>query len=389
VYLVEHVDELVSKEDLLAAVWPETVVAESVLTVSISELRKVLGETARAPQYIATEHRGGYRFIASVTPIEHPTAEERSHEELPSMPAPREAERRHLTVLFCDLVDSTRLTGQLDPEDWREVLQAYHQTCAEVVARFDGYIAQYLGDGVLVYFGYPLAHEDDAQRAVWSGLGLLESLSALNARLELPTGYALAVRLGLHTGVVVVGHVGSDERQGPLAQGGTPHIAARLQSLAGANEFVISGATRALLGGLFRFKALGERKLRGMAAPISMYRVEGIQEVESRFEAMTLTGLTPLVGRDEEVELLWHRWQQATEGEGQVVLLSGEAGLGKSRLTRALVEHLSDEPHQRLLYQCSPYHTNSAFYPIATYLERTLQLDQVALPSAKLDRVEA
>jgi hypothetical protein len=240
-------------------------------------------------------------------------------------------------------------------------------------------VAQYLGDGVLVYFGYPVAHEDDAQRAVWSGLGLLETLAALNDRLALPSRYKLAVRLGVHTGLVVVSKVGTGERQEPLAQGETPHIAARLQNLAGANELVISGATRDLLGGVFRLKDLGEQALRGVATPIQMYRVEGAQTVESRFEAMTVTGLTPLVGRDEELELLWRRWQQATEGEGQVVLLSGEAGLGKSRLVQALCERLDDEPHFRVLYQGSPYHTNSAFYPIIVRLERTLQLDQVAL----------
>jgi predicted ATPase/class 3 adenylate cyclase len=394
VYLVEHAGDLVTKEELLTALWPEMVVADSALTVCVSELRKALGETARAPEYIATVHRRGYRFIAPVTPLASPAplalsaVFEPPPVEAPALSPPLAAERRQLSILFCDLVDSTRLAGQLDLEDWREVLHAYHQTCAEVVARFEGYVAQYLGDGVLVYFGYPVAHEDDAQRAVWSGLGLLEALAALNARLTLPAGYTLAVRLGLHTGLVVVGQVGAGERQEPLAQGETPHLAVRLQSLAGANELVVSAATRELLGGVFRVKELGEQVLQGGATPMQMYRVEGAEAVESRFEAMRVSGLTPLVGRDEELELLWRRWQQATEGEGQVVLLSGEAGIGKSRLIQALVERLGDEPHQRVLYQGSPYHTHSAFYPIIVHLERILQLDQVSLPAAKLDRLE-
>ena len=393
-YLVEHAGELVTKEELLAAIWPETVVADSALTVSVSELRKALDETARAPQYVTTVHRRGYRFIAPVTSLESSapftpsTLPEPPQVEAPEAPPPLAAERRQLTVLFCDLVDSTRLAGQLDPEDWREVLQAYHQTCTEVVARFDGYVAQYLGDGVLVYFGYPVAHEDDAQRAVWSALGLLEAMKALHTRLALPSGYALAVRLGVHTGLVVVSDVGTGERHEPLAQGETPHLAARLQSLAGAHELVISGATRELLGRVFNVKDLGEQVLRGVATPMRVYRVEGARTVASRFEAMSASGLTPLVGREEELELLWRRWQQATEGEGQVVLLSGEGGLGKSRLVQTLCERLVDEPHLRVLYQGSPYHTHSAFYPIIAHLQQTLQLEQVPLPAAKLDRLE-
>ena len=389
-YLVEHAGELISKEELFTAIWPGTVVAESALTVSVSELRKALGETAGAPQYIATVHRRGYRFIALVTPIESPTPFDPFTTLNPpgiGIP-PLVAERRQLTVLFCDLVDSTRLAGQLDPEDLREVLQAYHQTCAEVVERFEGYVAQYLGDGVLVYFGYPVAHEDDAQRAVWSALGLLEALKALNTRLALPSENALAVRLGLHTGVVVVSNVGSGKRQEPLAQGETPYFAAHLQTLAGPHEIVISSATRELLGGIFRLKDLGEQALMGGTAPMQVYRIEGVQAIESRFEAMTLTGLTPLVGREEELKLLRRRWQQAIEGEGQVILLSGEAGLGKSRLIQTLCERLDEAPYLRMLYQCSPYHTHSAFSPIITHLQRTLQLEQVSLPAAKLDRLE-
>ncbi len=248
---------------------------------------------------------------------------------------------------------------------------------------------------MLVYFSYPQAQEDAAQRAVYTGLGLVSAIGNLNT--DLPAGDGirfvnpgapLAVQIGLHTGLVVVGNVGKGARQEPLALGETPHIAARLQSLAGPNELVISAATRQLLGRVFRVSDLGAQVLREDAAPTQVYRIEGEQVLESRFEAMATTGLTPLVGREEELVMLGNRWEQVTDGEGQVVLLSGEAGLGKSRLTQALCDRLADEPHQRFLYQCSPYHTNSAFYPIIAHLEHTLQLAQMPLPAAKLDRLE-
>src|SRR5437867_1745303 len=231
-YLVTHPDRLVSKDELLDAVWPETAVSDAVVRVAIGALRKVLGDTVQTPRFIATMPRRGYRFLAPVE--EHtgggpvpvpvparpvPVAAPQRPETLP----PPEAERRHLTVLFCDLVDSTTLAGHLDPEDLREVVRAYHQTCAAVIHRFDGYIAQYLGDGVLVYFGYTLAHEDDAQRAVRTGLGILRAMDSLNTRLALPPGDRLAVRLGIHSGLVVVGKVGAGARQEQLALGETPN----------------------------------------------------------------------------------------------------------------------------------------------------------------------
>ena len=262
-YLVTHPNRLVTKDELLDALWPETAVSDAVVRVAIGALRKVLGDTAQTPQYIATVPRRGYRFLASVaedtdvvsspTGLATPVALQPPTGEPPGAPATplpdtlaslsrldvalppdvlpsSEAERRPLTVLFCNLVDSATLAGRLDPEDFREVVQAYHQTCAEVIQRFDGYLAQYLGDGVLAYFGYPVAHEDDAQRAVRTGLGLLDALEPLTTRLALPPGERVAVRLGVHTGVVVVGDVGAGARHEPLALGETPNIAARLQS---------------------------------------------------------------------------------------------------------------------------------------------------------------
>jgi class 3 adenylate cyclase len=225
-----------------------------------------------------------------------------------------EADRRPLTVLCCDLVDSTALAGRLDPEDFRDVRRAYHQACTAVIARFDGYIAQYLGDGLLVYFGYPMAHEDDAQRAVWIGLGILDALEPLDARLALPYRERVAVRLGVHTGVVVVGDVGAGPRHEPLALEETPNIAARLQHLAVPNTLVISAATYQLIAGYFTCEALGAQPLRGAAQPLRVYRVLRPSGLQSRLEVAAAHGLTPLVGREAEVELLRERWTRLQEG---------------------------------------------------------------------------
>ncbi len=257
---------------------------------------------------------------------------------------PPEAERRQLTVLFCDLVDSTALATQLDPEELREVVQAYQATCAKVIGRFEGTIAQLLGDGLLVYFGYPRAHEDDAPRAVRAGLGMVEALGPLNTHLARERGVQLAVRLGIHTGLVVVGEVGGGTRQEPLALGETPNLAARLQGIAAPNTVVISAATLPLLGGFFACQALGPHRLKGFAQPLEVYQVRYESMARSRLEAAGSTGLTPLVGREQDIRLLLERWAQVTDGVGQVVLLSGEAGIGKSRLVQVLTEHVASEP---------------------------------------------
>src|SRR5262245_54418116 len=294
------------------------------------------------------------------------------------------AERRQLTVLFCDLVGSTALSAQLDPEELREVVRAYQDTCAKVIARFEGHIAQYLGDGLLVYFGYPLAHEDDAQRAVRAGLGMLEAVGQLTTRLGqegLPAlacvsthvrptqsrqrGVHLAARLGIHTGLVVVGEMGGGTRQEQLALGETPNVAARLQGIAAPNTLVISATTLQLLGGFFACQSLGTQLLKGFAQPLAVYRVLYESMARSRLEAVGTTGLTPLVGREQEIGLLRERWAQVKEGVGQVVLLSGEAGIGKSRLVQVLTEHVVAEPQAWLTpCQCSPYHQHTALYPM-------------------------
>jgi class 3 adenylate cyclase len=308
----------------------------------------------------------------------------------PPEPQPPEAERRQLTVLFCDLVDSTVLASQLDPEELREVVRAYQETGAKVIARFEGHIAQYLGDGLLVYFGYPLAHEDDAQRAVRAGLGIVEALGQLNTRLAQERGVHLAVRLGIHTGLVVVGEVGGGTRQEQLALGETPNLAARLQSIAAPNTLVISAATLQLLRGFFTYQSLGTSVLKGLSQPVEVYQVLHESMARSRLEAAGSIGLTPLVGREQEVALLRERWAQVKEGMGQVVLLSGEAGIGKSRLVQVLKEQVATEPQAWLTpCQCSPYHQNTALYPMIDLLERVaLRFEREESPQQKLSKLE-
>jgi predicted ATPase/class 3 adenylate cyclase len=308
----------------------------------------------------------------------------------PPAPQPPEAERRQLTVLFCDLVDSTALASQLDPEEWREVVRAYQETCAKVIGRFEGHIAQYLGDGLLVYFGYPRAHEDDAPRAVRAGLGMVEAVGQLNTRLAQELGVQLAVRLGIHTGLVVVGEVGGGAKQEQLALGETPNLAARLQGLAAPNTLVISAATVPLLGGFFAYRSLGTQLLKGFVQPLEVYQVLYESTARSRLEASGGTGLTPLVGREAEVALLRERWAQVKEGLGQVVLLSGEAGIGKSRLVQVLTEHVANEPQAWLTpCQCSPYYQNTALYPMIDLLERVvLRLGREEPSPQKLRKLE-
>jgi TOMM system kinase/cyclase fusion protein len=308
----------------------------------------------------------------------------------PGEPHPLEAERRQLTIMFCDLVDSTALASQLDPEEWREVVRAYQEACAKVIARYEGHIAQYLGDGLLVYFGYPQAHEDDAQRAVRAGLGVVEAIGQLNTGLGHERGVQLAVRLGIHTGLVVVGDVGGGTRQEQLALGETPNLAARLQGMAAPNTLVISAATVPLLGGFFACQPLGPHLLKGLPQPIEVYQVLSESTARSRLEAVGYTGLTPLVGREQEVGLLLERWAQVKDGLGQVVLLSGEAGIGKSRLVQVLTEHVATEPQAWLTpCQCSPYHENTALYPWIDLLERVvLRFNREEAPQQKLHKLE-
>ncbi len=293
------------------------------------------------------------------------------------------AERRQVTVLFCDLVGSTALSARMDPEDLREVISAYQKCVAETVRRFGGFVAKYMGDGALVYFGYPQAHEDDAERAVRAGLELIAAVGALKTRASLQT------RVGIATGLVVVGDlIGSGEAQERGIVGETPNLAARLQALAEPNTVVIADDTRKLLGNLFKLEDIGAKDLKGIAGPVRAWAALRASSAEGRFEALHASGLTALVGREEELELLLRRWSRAKTGEGQVVLLSGEAGIGKSRLTAALLERLTGEPHTRLRYFCSPQHTDSAFYPVISQMERAAGMAHDDTAQAKLDKLD-
>jgi class 3 adenylate cyclase/predicted ATPase len=296
------------------------------------------------------------------------------------------AERRQLTVMFCDLVGSTALSARLDPEDMREIIGAYHRSCAEQITKAGGFVAKYMGDGVLAYFGYPQAHEHDAERAVLAGLALVEAVPKLTTAVST----ALHVRIGIATGLVVVGDlIGSGEAQERGVVGDTPNLAARLQALAEPNMVVIADSTRKLLGNLFELRDLGPQDLKGIAGPTRAWAALRASSVESRFDALHMTNLTALVGREEEFEALLRRWSRAKTGEGQVVLISGEAGIGKSRLTAALMERLDAETHTRLRYFCSPQHTDSALHPIIGQMERAAGLAYNDRPQVKLDKLDA
>ena len=293
------------------------------------------------------------------------------------------AERRQVTVMFSDLVGSTALSARMDPEDLREVISAYQKCVAETVRRFGGFLAKYMGDGVLVYFGYPQAYEDDAERAVRAGLELIAAVAGLKTRAALQT------RVGIATGLVVVGDlIGSGAAQEQAIVGETPNLAARLQGIAEPNTVVIAEGTRRLLGNLFALQDLGAKDLKGITGPVRAWAALRASSAEGRFEALHAGGLTDLVGREEEFELLLRRWSRAKTSEGQVVLLSGEAGIGKSRLTAALLERLATEPHTRLRYFCSPQHTDSAFYPIIGQMERAAGLAHDDTTQARLDKLD-
>lgn len=299
-----------------------------------------------------------------------------------------EAERRQLTVMFCDLVGSTTLSARLDPEDMREVVLSYQEACAAVVRRFEGHIAQYLGDGILVYFGYPMAHEDDGKRAVHAALGILEAVGRVSGRLSDDRGVRLAVRVGIHTGLVVVGEVGGGEKHEQLALGEAPNVAARLQGIAEANSVVISDATHRLIRGCFDCRPLGSRLLSGFSMPIDVYLVLSQGRDVSRLEIAAAAGLTPLVGRESERTVLLERWRQAKGGRAQTVLLSGEAGIGKSRLAQELKDVAAREGNRILECRCSSYFQHSAFYPLIDLLRRECGWERGDTPEQKMHKLE-
>ncbi|MBL8692149.1 MAG: AAA family ATPase [Rhodospirillaceae bacterium] len=304
--------------------------------------------------------------------------------DLKQPPAPVGGERRQVTLMFCDLVGSTSLSTRLDPEDLREIIGTYHRTCARLVESHGGYVAKYMGDGVLAYFGYPHAHENDAERAVQAGLAIAADVPGVLTAEEAP----LRVRVGIATGTVVVGDLlGSGEAQERGVVGETPNLAARLQGVAEPGMVVIADSTRRLLGGLFDLRDLGPQDLKGMAEPVQAWAALRARPVESRFEALHGAGLGALVGRGPEIDCMLRCWNEAKTGIGKAVLLSGEAGIGKSRLVAAVLEHVAAEPHERQRFFCSPQHTDSAFHPVIGQIERTAGLTPDDPPAAKLDKL--
>ena len=295
------------------------------------------------------------------------------------------AERRHLTVMICDLVGSTALSARLDPEDMGAVIDAFQAACARITLAYDGFLADFRGDGILAYFGYPRAHEDDAERTVRAGLDIAAAVARLKTHAEEP----LSVRIGIATGLVVVGSLGGD---GGLREhavvGDTPSLAARLQALAEPGTVVVAASTRRLLGDLFHLRDLGLHKVKGIGEPIAAWAVEGVSASESRFEAVHAAGLTDLIGREDEIDFLLKRQRLAWKGKGQIVLISGEPGIGKSRLAAALEERIADEPYTALRYQCSPHHTNSALYPFIAQLERAAGFKADDTSEQRLDKLE-
>lgn len=327
------------------------------------------------------------KLLKAAADLPHPWSPTPSAAPTANPSADSSAERRQLTVMFCDLVGSTALASRLDPEDLREIIGAYHKRVAKVVGRYDGFIAKYMGDGVLVYFGYPQAHEDDGERAVRAGLKLTETIHRARPRAVVEP---LQVRVGIATGLVVVGDlVGSGEAQERGVVGETPNLAARLQALAEPNAVVIAASTHRLVGGLFEYEDLGAVEVKGYIEPVRAWQVRGRSATASRYEALhPASALTPLVGREEEVELLLRRWQRAKSGDGQVVLFSGQPGIGKSRLIAALQERIGREPHTCLRYFCSPYHQDSALHPILEQLERAAGFERQDAPEIKLEKLE-
>ena len=306
-----------------------------------------------------------------------------------ALAAAPEAERRQLTVMFCDLVGSTALSTGMDPEDLRDVIASYQSRCSAAIRHYDGFVAKYMGDGILVYFGYPRAHEDEAERSVRAGLDIVDAMAELNAAIRRPPGVELAVRIGIATGPVIVGdQIGEGTASETAVVGETPNLAARLQALAQPNQIVVSAATRAMLGDHFDLEDLGASELKGFAEPVPAWRVLSARDVESRFAATRTGSSAPLVGRQEEMGLLLRAWDGSSHGRGQVVLIQGEAGVGKSRLVEGLRE-AAGKDHIWVAIRCSPFHTASAFHPIIEHLKRVFGWQPEDTAQQHLAKLEA
>lgn len=390
-YLLEHRDRLVSKIELFEHAWAEVYVGDSALSQCIMALRKVLGDTRQTQRVIQTAHRQGYRFVAPVYASEAPVVQPTAPPELPPVPAvlaaslplspPEETvvapsvtiplavapERRQLTVLCCTLSDLEALMALADPEVLYDTLQHWRAASLECIARFAGQVAQQTPEGFVVYFGYPRAHEDDAQRAIRTGLALLQCLDHCQ-----PTASTLqlSVRIGIHTGLVITEPAEGAGVAGGVALGATPLVAAHVCALAPPRSVVISAPTARLVEGLVAWKPLEAQMLPGQTEALPMYEVRGMKPVRSRLAAAAVASLTPFVGREAELAMLRDRWQRAHEGFGQVVLVRGEAGIGKSRLLLEVKGQVDEGPALRLECRCSPYHQNTALYPLVELVQR-------------------
>ena len=387
-YLVTNRDRVVSKDDILQAVWGGRIVSESALTTRINAIRTAVGDDGDQQRLIRTLPRKGIRFVGVVQQRGRPLDEAAvaADAKTPEQKTARcdEAvppERRQLTIASCELLLGA---AGMDPEDLREVIQGYHKCVVETIQQQNGLVANTHGNTAVVYFGYPQAHEDDPERAVRAALELIETVGALKTRTSSQT------RVGIATGLVIVGDItdatGAHER-GIIGE--TPNVAAQLQAIAEPDTVIIAESTRRLLGNLFELDDLGTKDLKGIAAPVRAWTALRQSPAAGRFDAFHATGLTALVGREEELELLLRRWSRAKAGEGQAVLLSGEAGIGKSRLTAALLEAIAKEPHTRLRTFCSPQHTDSALYPTIGQIERTAGFTRDDTLPAKLDKLDA
>jgi class 3 adenylate cyclase/predicted ATPase len=409
-YLLEHRNRVVLKAELLEHCWPETFVSESALTRCLARVRKAVQVPPAEPSIIETWHRQGYRFMAEVTvhaPLPPPatgdpapspgrpsrqTAAPAPPSVLPTSPArpaAAGAERRQLTVLFCNVVDSTALAGQLDPEDFHDVMGRYHTTCTAVLQRYGGHVAQYLGDGLVGYFGWPQAHEDAPRRAVHAGVTLLTAIRDLGTTLLQDYGRRLAIRIGIHTGLVVVGSRTGEHSPSQLAIGATPNLAARIQGLAAPETVVISATTYALVQGYFVCEPVGEYILPGATAPSALYHVQGVSGARGRLDLTAPPHLTPFVGREAELAVLQERLTQVRQGLGQAVLLRGDAGMGKSRLMQRVKTALVAEGFTSLEFWGSPYSQHTALHPVIEWLQGCVHGASDASGPTPLARLEA
>jgi len=419
-HLIQHHDQFVSRDELYAQLWPQQYVSDAALTYCVAEARKAVGDNGRAQRVIKTVHGRGYRFIAPVAErlpdsapgeaaitlpplpvidITPPAITGQSAPAFPlqptettesawSVPATLGAERRQLTVLWCRGVAASVHSRPLDPEELHQVMQDVQRVCDQVIQRFDGWIAQHFGDGFVVYFGYPRAHEDNARRAVHTALEIVGGMARLSQELKRQSGVEFTVHVGIHTGMVVISALGSGGRRAQPALGKTPHIAAQLASLAAPNTVAVSPATLQLVEGYFVCRALGAHILDNASESLVVYQVQQESDAQSRLDVALAAGLTPFVGREHEVGLLHERWAQSKVGRGQVVLLSGEAGIGKSRLVQVLQEHIAGEAYTRLESRCSPYAQQSALYPVVEQVQHWFQWRRDDTPHVKLCKLE-